>query len=755
MFIKLRIILFFVAILFFSLLLRNNSFTENALNSPQLKSKIYDFNLYKKKEAIRDAMKHAWRGYETYAFGKDELLPVSSSYNQNWGVTLLDSLDTLYIMEMHDEFNRAKKHVEKIQFNTTLPGHQTSLFETVIRSLGGLISAYELDESPIFLKKATELAELEFQKLSILTGNKTYYDKTQKFIDLMENSKKPISGLYPRDIDIFSGELSGKISVDAMADSFYEYLLKLYLMYGKNGEQYRRMYESFVDSAKKHMIFKSSGKLGLTFVSDLDYKDYLPDGHMGHLSCFLPGLLALGSKELNRKHDLETAKELMKTCYTLYETSATGLAPEDVYFNFDLNNIESASNSNFNPGANRNPKKDTDFDVENTSYVLRPETVESLMILYRVTGDSIYRTSMTKINISTGKIQWKVGCSSAQECIALSQTGFAKKLGVTQKQAEAKWEEICNSVIPIDKAFAPISQLVNTCNFLTVGDPQIDFCLGGGIRAGMLTEIAGESSAGKTQFCLQLCLTVQLPIEMGGFGGAAAYISTEAKFPIKRLSNLLPNFYNRLSIPGYTLNEIDSNCVNNQNNLVENVLKNVHTKLYLSKNQFVFAILYQLADYVERNGIKLLIIDSIAGIMRFGDQEPFTISQKDKSWVFDRDKTLFLISTQLKIIATRFSCAVVCINQVSDKFMENSERNVHDIVEKIPALGKQWSSMINARILLQLKRSNISSSVDKIEGGIVDHLNKNRRWIEAINIPWAYPRKCEFQILNSGIKSII
>eukprot|EP00957_Ditylum_brightwellii_P072447 5505529-Ditylum_brightwellii.AAC.1 len=56
---------------------------------------------------VENAMKHAWNGYKTHAFGHDELLPQSKHYQNNWdgmGVTLIDSLDTLWMMDLKNEF---------------------------------------------------------------------------------------------------------------------------------------------------------------------------------------------------------------------------------------------------------------------------------------------------------------------------------------------------------------------------------------------------------------------------------------------------------------------------------------------------------------------------------------------------------------------------------------------------------------------------------------------------------------------------
>jgi mannosyl-oligosaccharide alpha-1,2-mannosidase len=52
--------------------------------------------------AVRDAMRHAWTAYHTYAWGHDEVKPISKSPSP-WfglGLTIVDSIDTLYIMNM-------------------------------------------------------------------------------------------------------------------------------------------------------------------------------------------------------------------------------------------------------------------------------------------------------------------------------------------------------------------------------------------------------------------------------------------------------------------------------------------------------------------------------------------------------------------------------------------------------------------------------------------------------------------------------
>ncbi|XP_076984554.1 DNA repair protein XRCC3 isoform X3 [Tamandua tetradactyla] len=74
---------------------------------------------------------------------------------------------------------------------------------------------------------------------------------------------------------------------------------------------------------------------------------------------------------------------------------------------------------------------------------------------------------------------------------------------------------------------------------LSLGCPVLDSLLRGGLPLDGVTELAGCSSAGKTQLALQLCLAVQLPRCHGGLDGGAIYICTEDAFPSRRLQQLI------------------------------------------------------------------------------------------------------------------------------------------------------------------------------------------------------------------------
>ncbi|KAF2760711.1 seven-hairpin glycosidase [Pseudovirgaria hyperparasitica] len=120
------------------------------------------------REARLDVVKKeflwAWKGYKEHAWLHDELKPVTGESKDpfaGWGATLVDSLDTLWIMGLTTEFEDALEGVKKIDFRTTTRD-DIPVFETTIRYLGGLLAAYDVSEGKykILLDKAVELAEV-------------------------------------------------------------------------------------------------------------------------------------------------------------------------------------------------------------------------------------------------------------------------------------------------------------------------------------------------------------------------------------------------------------------------------------------------------------------------------------------------------------------------------------------------------------------------------------------------------------------
>lgn len=111
--------------------------------------------------AVKDTFLHTWKGYKKHAWLQDEITPVTGGFKNGFGqrgATLVDTLDTLIIMGLDSEFEKAVKAVSKIDFSTSAT-QRVNVFETTIRYLGGLLSAYDLcnGKHKTLLKQATEL----------------------------------------------------------------------------------------------------------------------------------------------------------------------------------------------------------------------------------------------------------------------------------------------------------------------------------------------------------------------------------------------------------------------------------------------------------------------------------------------------------------------------------------------------------------------------------------------------------------------
>lgn len=97
---------------------------------------------------VVDMIKWAWKGYDTYAYGHDALnvrdMNGMRTQEHDAALTLVDSLDTLFLVGMFEEFDKASEWVKaNLKDRMYQPGY-ISVFETTIRVLGGLLSAFYL-----------------------------------------------------------------------------------------------------------------------------------------------------------------------------------------------------------------------------------------------------------------------------------------------------------------------------------------------------------------------------------------------------------------------------------------------------------------------------------------------------------------------------------------------------------------------------------------------------------------------------------
>ncbi|ESO83439.1 hypothetical protein LOTGIDRAFT_222667 [Lottia gigantea] len=362
-------------------------------------------------------MKHAWSNYEKYAWGSNELRPVSRRGHSAsifgtlpLGATIVDAIDTLYIMDFKEEFAKAR---DWIADNLVFEGStELSVFETNIRFIGGLLSAYALSGDEMFKKKAKIIADklmpafktpsgipqsmvniktgnsrnwgwasggcsilsefgslhLEFTYLSDVVNDKLYADKVMKIRDHLKNLDKP-NGLYPNYLNPKTGKFGQHhVSVGALGDSFYEYLIKTYLMSGKKDTDAKTMYFDAIKAIENKMLVTS--KDGLKYFAE--YKSGRLDHKMDHLACFSGGMLALGANySTDPPKYIKLGEEIAKTCHESYDRSATKLGPEA--FRFDSSTQAKATRQN------------------EKYYILRPEVIETYFYMWRITKKQMYR----------------------------------------------------------------------------------------------------------------------------------------------------------------------------------------------------------------------------------------------------------------------------------------------------------------------------------------------------------------------------
>ncbi|NXC87346.1 MA1A1 mannosidase, partial [Cercotrichas coryphoeus] len=160
------------------------------------------------------------------------------------------------------------------------------------------------------------------------------------------------------------------VSIGGLGDSFYEYLLKAWLMSDKTDEDAKKMYYDAVQAIETHLIRKSSG--GLTYIAE--WKGGLLEHKMGHLTCFAGGMFALGADGApgdKTGHHIELGAEIARTCHESYDRTRMKLGPEAFRFDGGVEAIATRQNEKY--------------------YILRPEVIETYMYMWRLTHDPKYR----------------------------------------------------------------------------------------------------------------------------------------------------------------------------------------------------------------------------------------------------------------------------------------------------------------------------------------------------------------------------
>ncbi len=206
---------------------------------------------------------------------------------------------------------------------------------------------------------------------------------------------------------------------------------------------------------------------------------------------------------------------------------------------------------------------------------------------------------------------------------------------------------------PEPPAAAPTGPAQTPC--ISTLDDTLDAALGGGVPVGYITEFAGESGAGKTQFLLSLCLAVQLPAPRG-LGKKALYISTEASLATRRLAQMLAG--------SPALQHLADGA--DQPPSLDNILSTVTPDLESQDH----ILEYQVPVLLARHDIGLLVLDSVAANFRAEFESGRGAAMG--SSMAARSAQLVRLGAHLRDLARRHGIAVVVANQVADRFASTS-----------------------------------------------------------------------------------
>eukprot|EP00929_Paragymnodinium_shiwhaense_P055563 TRINITY_DN27839_c0_g1_i1.p1 TRINITY_DN27839_c0_g1~~TRINITY_DN27839_c0_g1_i1.p1 ORF type:complete len:687 (+),score=184.46 TRINITY_DN27839_c0_g1_i1:151-2211(+) len=366
----------------------------------------------------RAAFQHAWKGYKSRAWGADEMKPQTGERARTWancGLQIIDALSTLWVMDLKEEFQESARWIEA-NVHWDFAG-QVSFFEMTIRALGGLVSAHSLSGMDVFLEKAKALADrmlpafqgesgfpttqvnlknghgspgwykgtvlaeagtvqLEFRYISQLTGDQRYAQKADKSMRSIIAASKG-RGLVPWGLSSPGSPphaTNSHITFGAMGDSYYEYLLKMWVQTDKSESEWKEQWKEAMNEMHERLILKTDG--GLTYVAEENGGSI--SHKMDHLACFVGGMLIYGARTLPKKEvDGQweaTAEGITETCYQMYHRQPSHLAPECV---------------TLHPHSAHG----RDMDVWNNAghYLLRPEAAEAIFYMFYYTGDPKYR----------------------------------------------------------------------------------------------------------------------------------------------------------------------------------------------------------------------------------------------------------------------------------------------------------------------------------------------------------------------------
>jgi mannosidase alpha-like ER degradation enhancer 2 len=340
---------------------------------------------------VRQEFLYSWNAYKQFAWGHDELKPLSRTFHDWYRTPLLmtpvDALDTMILMGLNEEADNTRQLIDtRLSFDQDI---EVKNFEITIRLLGGLLSSYQLTGDKKLLSLAEDLGNrllpafnsptgmpymfvnlktgktrgavsnpaeigtllIEFGTLSKLTAKPIFYDKAKRALTELYSRRSKI-GLVGSSINVETGQWVDTTShISGGIDSYYEYLLKCRLLFGD--KDCERMWKESIKAVNKYLA--DDTKAGLWYAQvDMNTGKRLST-HFGALDAFFPAVLA-------RSGEIQKARRLEDSAYKMWTT--WGVEPEEIDYSA--------------------------MKVVSPQYPLRPEIMESAYYLYFYTNDDRY-----------------------------------------------------------------------------------------------------------------------------------------------------------------------------------------------------------------------------------------------------------------------------------------------------------------------------------------------------------------------------
>lgn len=419
---------------------------------------------------IKAAYRTSYQAYLKYATGHDALLPLSNGFTDafgGWGASVVDSLSTSFLMDHKDLYDQGVEFSKRIDFTKT-SSDSISLFETNIRYLAGLISAYEiggkkepklidqakvvgdhlitgwLDANPLpcnTLKwnnlakpntcESSGIAEagtliLEMDRLSKYTGDAKYLRLAEKSMKAIAQSKGVFPGLFAQVYDPRTGKPKDDyVTWGGGSDSFFEYLIKYAYLIGDDQDVWIPTWVNSVASSIEHLVEhpEQTQASSLAYLSDYSASNGGNLPRWSHLGCFAGGNWILGAKMIGQASFEQYGQALTAACANTYSSSASGIGPESFVF------IGQGNNTNGITIQNREFYRQHGFDFEVTQYILRPEVMESVFYAYRTTGDTKWQ-----------EIAWNAWTSIYKNCL-VKQNGALAALANVNSTSPTKLDD--------------------------------------------------------------------------------------------------------------------------------------------------------------------------------------------------------------------------------------------------------------------------------------------------------------------------